>query len=380
MLKNAGFIHQNIDLMNMSKTIHFGKIAIGDNHPCAVIAEGCDNHGGSLAKAKEMAHAAKESGADIIKFQLHLPEEEMVKDEMEKLSSGGVFARWGSLYGFIESNLLKPEEHGELQEYCDKIGIQYLCTPFSLEAAKILDSMGAVGFKIGSGETEDLPMIEEVAKLGKPMMISTGMTTTEELDLSVSAVRASGTEFCLAHCISVYPVKDLSKLSFGTLSFYKERYGVQVGWSDHTPPEGIMDTNTGRHFSENEILAVALGCGAKFIEKHFTLDRSFADADSYFSHDPVTLKNLVQNVRDWEKSLVRRDGVLKEEKLVWLWAKRSVVAACDIPAGTAIERAMLTSKRPGNGIRSKEYKKILGLKSKREIKSGEIIYWHDIEA
>src|SRR3989338_7823867 len=141
------------------KTIKIGKIEIGEGYPAAIIAEGCDNHGGSLAKAKEM-----------------------VQSEIEKVAADGIFKKWGSLYGFVEKFLLKPEEHAELKDYCEKIGIQYLCTPFSLKAAQLLNEMGAEGFKIGSGETEDLPMIEEVAKFGKPMMISTGMTTLEELD------------------------------------------------------------------------------------------------------------------------------------------------------------------------------------------------------
>lgn len=361
----------------MLETIKFGKVPIGDEHPCVVIAEGCDNHGGSLTKAKEMAHAAKEAGADIIKFQLHLPEEEMVKSEIEKMTSGGAFAKWGSLYGFVEKHLLKAEKHRKLKEHCEKIGIQYFCTPFSLKAAEILKSFGADCFKIGSGETEDLPMIEEIAKMGLPMMISTGMTTLDELDSVVSELKVLRTPFCLAHCISVYPVKKLSQLSFGTVAFYRERYGVHVGWSDHTPPEGITDEN-GKFFSERELIGTVLGCGARFIEKHFTLDRSAKDADSYFSHDPKTLKRLVGDVRHWEEALRARNGkILDEEVPVREWAKRSLVAACDIEEGAFISRRMLTSKRPGNGIRSNEYKKVIGMKTKRAIRAGTMISWDD---
>lgn len=362
----------------MHSVLHFGSVPVGEGKPCVVIAEGCDNHGGSLTKAKEMAAAAKESGADIIKFQLHLPDEEMVKDEMDKVSSGGAFKKWGSLYGFIKAQQLSAEGHAELMAYCRKIGIQYLCTPFSLRAAELLRDMGATAFKIGSGETEDLPMLEEVAKMGKPMMIATGMTTKEELDGTVASMRAIGVPFCLAHCISVYPVKRLKDLHFGTIVVYRERYGVPVGWSDHTPPEGIIDEESGRKFSEDEILAVALGCGAKFIEKHFTLDRTTPDADSYFSHDPKTLKGLVQNVRLWESALKERDGVLKGEEGVRLWAKRSLVAIADITRGTPLTRELFTSKRPGVGVLSKGYKAVLGKKASRDIAAGEIIYPKDL--
>ncbi|OGF81827.1 hypothetical protein A2W48_00455 [Candidatus Giovannonibacteria bacterium RIFCSPHIGHO2_12_44_12] len=361
------------------KTIKIGKIEIGEGYPAAIIAEGCDNHGGSLAKAKEMAHAAKEAGADIIKFQLHLPDEEMVKSEIEKVADDGIFKKWGSLYGFVEKFLLKPEEHAELKDYCEKIGIQYLCTPFSLKAAQLLNEMGAEGFKIGSGETEDLPMIEEVAKFGKPMMISTGMTTLEELDAAVNAVKAINPQLCLAHCISTYPIKALSTLKFGTIPYYQKRYGVPIGWSDHSAPEGIYDEELRRQIPEAEILAVALGSGATFIEKHFTLDRNADDGDSFFSHDPSTLKNLVKNVRHWEEALASRNEILKAEEWVRLWAKRSLVAAADIPVGAALSRAMFTSKRPGTGIRSKDYKSFLGRKTARAIQKGEMLRIEDFE-
>lgn len=359
-------------------TIQIGKVEIGESKPAAIIAEGCDNHMGSLSRAKEMAQAAKESGADIIKFQLHLPEEEMVKTEIEKLTSTPFFSKWGSLYGFVEKFLLKPEEHAQLKDYCDKIGIQYFCTPFSLKAAQLLNEMGVQAFKIGSGETEDMPMIEEVAKFGKPMMVSTGMTNLDELDLTTNALKSYNVPFCLAHCVSVYPIKSLNQFRFGTIPFLRARYGVLVGWSDHSPPEGVTDEASGRKISEDEILAVALGAGARFIEKHFTLDRKADDGDSYFSHDPVTLRHLVENVRQWEKALAPRKDIFEDEKPVWIWAKRSLVAAADIPEGTAITRGMLTSKRPGTGIRSKDYRKFLGAKAVRMISKGSLIQPSDL--
>lgn len=363
----------------MASEIKFGKITIGDGHPAAIIAEGCDNHGGSLSKAKEMAQAALESGADIIKFQMHLPDEEMVKSEIEKVASYGIFKKWGSLYDFVEKYQLKADEHKELIDYCEKIGIQYLCTPFSLKAAEILNEMGTVGFKIGSGETEDLPMIEDTAKMGRPMMISTGMSTLDEVDAAVNAVKSLGTPLCLAHCISTYPIKSLSILKFGTIPFYKKRYDLILGWSDHSAPEGIYDEELGRTVPEAEILAVALGSGAAFVEKHFTLDRKADDADSFFSHDPETLKNMVKNVRHWEKALSARNEILKEEEQVRVWAKRSLVAKEDIPLGASLERSMFNSKRPGTGIRSKDYKSFLGKKTARVIQKGEMIRPEDLE-
>lgn len=357
--------------------LSLGLVSIGDDEPVLVIPEGCDNHRGNLSLAKEIAQAAKEAGAKIIKFQLHLPDEEMVKEEMEK-TSGAMFSKWGSLYGFIQENLLPVEDHFKLFEYCKKIGIQYFCTPFSLKAAQILNEMGVPAFKIGSGETEDLPFIEEVAKMGKPMIISTGMSTWYEIFVTYSEMKRLSAPIAFAHCISVYSPKEASQLQLGVIREMRYQYGVLVGLSDHTSPEGVADSS-GRKVSQEETIWGAIGAGACFVEKHFTLDRNAPDADSKFSLDPKALKELIQTVRSAEEAFGKERIVFEEEKPVWVWAKRSVVAACDIPAGADISREMITSKRPGTGIRSKEYKKVLGRKANYFIPSGKIIRWEDLE-
>lgn len=356
--------------------MRLGNINLGKGSPTVIIAEGCDNHMGSLVLAKEMAQAAKESGADIIKWQMHLPYEEMCKKEIEE-TSGQMLAKWGSLWGFVEKFLLPVEAHKELKDYCEKIGIQYFCTPFSLKAAQILNEMGVSGFKIGSGETEDLPMIEEVAKMGKPMIVSTGMTELEEIDLTVAAIKAQGAPLALAHCMSIYSGHPVNKLQMGVISLLKERYGVPVGLSDHTPPEGVV-TSTGVKVSQEAIMWAAIAQGACFIEKHFTLDRKQNDADSCFSLDPKSLRELREIVRAAEAAMGRERRVFEEEKPVWVWAKRSLVAKTEIKAGAPITRDMLTSKRPGIGIRSKQYRDILGKTVSRDIASGTLLKWEDI--
>ena len=358
--------------------LKIGKVAIGDDCPVLVIPEGCDNHHGSLAKAKELAAAAKEAGAKIIKFQLHLPDEEMDKELMAETSSE-MFKKWGDLYGFIKKNLLSVKDHAKLIEYCNKIGIQYFCTPFSAKAAKILKEIGGdKAYKIGSGETEDLPMIEDVASLGKPMIVSTGMTRFDEIDLTVKVLKENKTPFALAHCVSAYPPKSPDDLNLGVISELRERYNVLIGFSDHTSPEGIIAKN-GQYLSENEIIWGAISQGAKFIEKHFTLDRKSKDADSVFSHDSKSLKKLIETVALAEKAMNVKRDVLNCEKDVWIWAKRSLFASQDIPAGARINREMLISKRPGTGIRSKDYKKIIGKITEREIKKNQLIKLKDLK-
>lgn len=364
--------------MDQTATIKIGKVPVGDSHPFVVIAEGCDNHRGSLELAKEMAHAAKEAGAPVIKFQLHLPDEEMDRAEIRKASSE-MFRKWGDLYGFIKENLLSPEAHADLIAYCKKIGIQYFCTPFSAKAAKILAEIGGdEAFKIGSGETEDLPMIEEVAGMGKPMFVSTGMSTYDEIDTMVKTIKNFAIPFSLLHCISVYPPKTETDLHLGVIGELKKRYGVVVGFSDHTPPEGLTSTN-GHKLQEEAIVFGAIAQGARYIEKHFTLDRSAPDADSRFSHDPRTLKKLVEVTAAIDKAMDRNRDVYESERGVWIWAKRSLFAREDIAKGAKIAREMIVSKRPGTGIRSKDYRSILGKIAKRKIQKGEMLKLSDLE-
>lgn len=357
--------------------VKLGEKIFGTGHPTVIIAEGCDNHMGSLEKAKEMAAAAKESGADIIKWQMHILDEEMCKKEIEE-TSGEMLKKWGSLWGFYEKFALSIEAHKELKEYCDKIGIMYWCTPFSLKAAQILNEMGVSGFKIGSGETEDLPMIEEIAKMGKPMVISTGMTTIPEIDLTVNAVKAGGAPLVLAHCMSIYAGHPIDKLQLGVISVLRERYNLPVGLSDHTPPEGVKLAD-GNFVTQEAVIWAALAQGACFVEKHFTLDRKQDDADSVFSLDPKSLRELVSIVRAGEAALGRERRVFEEEAPVALWAKRSLVAATDIKAGTPIARDMITSKRPGTGIRSKDYHSVLGARAVRDIPKGTLMKWEDVQ-
>ncbi|MFH0831479.1 MAG: N-acetylneuraminate synthase family protein [archaeon] len=357
--------------------IQIGKVIIGDDVPAVVIAEACDNHHGNLEEAKALACSAKEAGAKIIKFQLHLPDEEMHRQGMKETSSQ-MFSKWGDLYGFIKQNLLSVEDHKKLIKYCNEIGIQYFCTPFSLKAAQILREIGGdAAFKIGSGETEDLPMIEEVAAMGRPMILSTGMSTISEIDLSVNAMRKEKIPFALMHCISAYPPRNETELHLGTIRELKERYKVPIGFSDHTSPDGIK-TASGEHISEEAIIWAAMAMGARFIEKHFTMDRNAKDADSRFSHDGKTLKRLIGVVNAADSAFAGGRDIFEHEKDVWIWAKRSLVAAKDLKAGEVLSRDKIVSKRPGTGIRSKDYKKAIGKKLKRNISAGEMIKWEDL--
>ncbi len=349
---------------------------IGDAHPFRIIAEGGQNHLKDVARAQEMCRVAKECGADIIKWQLNIAEEEMVKDAAIAASKD-ILKDHGSIWHYVEKFAMSHEGLREIKNYCEEIGIEFLCTPFSVRAAEILRDMNVHSFKVGSGEVDDLPMIEDIARMGKPMLLSTGMSELKDIDLIVGAIRATGTPFSLLHCMSVYDSLTTSRFQLGVIKVLKERYNVPVGLSDHTPPEGCKDA-MGRHVDQESLIWGAMASGACYIEKHFTLDRGQKDADSKFSLDPYALQQLKNQVKAAESAMGKDRIVFEEEKDCAIWAKRSVVAKVDIAPHTMITRNMLTSKRPGTGIRSKDYMLVLGKTAKIEIKSGELITWEQL--
>src|SRR5579883_2914699 len=311
----------------METTISIEGRPIGGDAPCFVIAEACDNHLGNMETAKEMIREAKAAGADAVKFQHHLPDEEMLRDGVPMSSNFNM-----PLYDFLKLYALTLDQHAELLSYCRSLGIIYLCTPFSKKAALELDSIGVPAFKIGSGELTDLPTLRVIARLGKPMILSTGMAEWKEIDETVAELRTINPQLILMNCVSEYPAKH-SDVNLGVIHELKERYGLIVGHSDHTP-----DIYT-------SIAAVALG--AKLIEKHLILDRRQPGPDQSVSIEPYELYELVKGVRRVEQACGSIKAVHALEKPIRSWARRSVVSLCPIPKGTVISEEMVWTKRPG---------------------------------
>lgn len=339
----------------MSEDITFGCITIGEDKPVVVIAEAACEHLGSLEVAKRMIDAAKEAGADIIKFQLHLPEE---------MIPGSIQFWGGSMDEIIEKYNFTAETHTELMAYCEEVGIQYLCTPFSAKAADILDDLGVLVFKTGSGELTNIPMLRHIAHKGKPMIVSTGMASVEEIDETVATLKEENARFVIMHCTSAYPPR-YEQINLRFIPHLREQYGVMVGHSDHTPD---MWTTLG---------AVVLG--ARVIEKHFTLDRSLKGPDHHVSLEPQEFGTMVQAIRKLEAALGSEKKVYPEEEPVRQWAHHSVVTLCDIPTGVAIQPEMLGVKRPGWGIPTKYLERVYGCKARCDISANSVLRWEDIE-
>lgn len=340
-------------------TITIGNREIGEKNPAFIIAEGCDNHMGDLAVAKQMCKMAKLAGADCIKFQHHLPDEEMLKDT--PMSSNMEIP----LYDFLKLHALTLKQHVELMDYCRQIGIIYMCTPFSLKAAYELNEIGVSAFKIGSGEMTDIPTIKAIAKLGKPMIVSTGMSTMEEIKRTYDVLAESGIEFAFTNCISEYPPKyeDVNLNVIGMMQ--KEFPKAVIGHSDHTP-----DLYT---------CYAATALGAKIIEKHVILSKQTPGPDQTVSIDFDDLYHLVDGVRKIELSSGSQKNVHDNEQSIREWAFRSVVSLRKISKGEVITEDMIWSKRPGTGIPSYKMHELIGMKALNDIEENTLIKWDDLE-
>lgn len=349
------------------KEIKFGKLKIGGKNPVVIIAEIADSHNGSIATAKKMVDAVKKTGVDVVKFQFHLPDVEMV--------TGKVLMWDGDLYEILKRNLFTPGMHEEMMNYCEKIGIEYLCTPFCPASVDILNELGVKAFKTGSGEIANLPQHRKIAKIsaktGKPAIVSTGMCSFKEIADTVSVYEEEGAKknLILMNCTSEYPPNDYSHANLGLIKKLQAQFGVWIGQSDHT--------------TDNYIAFAAVAMGAKLIEKHFTLDRKQKGPDHKISLEPAMLKELVDGIRKIEKSLGSKKQISKEEQVVRDWAFHSVVASEDIKKGEKLTLENLIPKRPGSGIPAKfldkKYSsKLLGKKAKRNLSKNTILKWNDV--
>jgi len=330
-----------------------------DNDSVYIIAEGCDNHMGNLDAAKEMCFKSKLAGADCIKFQHHLPDEEMLKDV--PMSSNFDIP----LYEFLKKYALTLDDHVNLMDYCEDIGIQYLCTPFSLKAAYELDEIGVEAFKIGSGEMTDIPSLIKIAELGKPMIISTGMSSIDEIKRTYDALIPINNKLSFTNCLSEYPPK-YEDLNLNVIGKMKKMFpNAVIGHSDHTP-----DLYT-------SFAAVALG--ANIIEKHVILDKRTPGPDQSVSIDFNDLYHLVDGIRKIEVSLGDTKKVHENERSIREWAFRSIVSIREIKQGEIITEDMIWSKRPGTGIPSHKMDEIIGKVAKNDIEKNVLLKWDDFE-
>ena len=340
--------------------VKIGNIVVGGGCPPLVVPEVGINHNGDLDTAIRLVDAAKEVGAKCIKFQTHITEKEMIKTDM---TPGDISDE--SLWDIIKRCELSLEEEKGLKAYCDKKEVMFLSSSFSREAADRLENLDVPAHKIGSGESTNLPLIEHIAKKGKPIILSTGMTELEELDESVKLIKKLDAPLILLQCTSLYPT-PYKHIKLGAIKILEERYGVPVGSSDHSI--GIYTA----------LGAVALG--ACIVEKHFTLDKDMDGPDQKLSIESEELRELIKGASAIFEASGSEKRILPEERPIINFARESVVAVKDIKKGETFDRNNLRVKRPATGeIPAKDLEKVMGKQAARNIKSDEQIQWSDAQ-
>lgn len=329
-----------------------------------IIAEAGVNHNGSIETAKKMIDKAVEADVDIIKFQTFKSEKLVSKSaqqaEYQKKNIGS--STDNSQLNMLKKLELSHSDHQELIEYCNQKGIKFFSTAFDLESVDYLHSLNIGLWKIPSGEITNYPYLKKIAQFGEPVILSTGMCEMKDIEAALKVLTDNGLskdKISILHCNTEYPTpfKDVNLLAMNEL---KERFGVRVGYSDHT--KGI----------EVPIAAVALG--AEIIEKHFTLDRNMEGPDHKASLEPDELKAMVSSIRNIEFAL--GDGhktVSESERKNIAVARKSIVAAKNIKAGEVFNENNLTVKRPGNGISPMDWEKVIGKTAKKDFVEDQLI-------
>ncbi len=333
---------------------------IGKNYPPFVIAEVGINHEGEYKKAIELVDAALEAEADCVKFQCHITEAEMIPTDMKpgKISDE-------RLWDIIKRCELTEDEERGIKKYCEEKGILYLCTPFSREAADRLQSMEVKAFKIGSGECNNIPLLEHMAKMGKPIILSTGMNDLNSIKKSVAAIEKFNCPLLLMHCTSMYPT-PYDKVRLGALKELEEAFNLPVGISDHSL--GIYTC----------LAAVALGACA--LEKHFTISREWPGPDVSISIEPHELAEMVKGSKAIFSALGGHKDILEEERPVIDFAYASVVTIASVKVGETFSLRNTWVKRPGTGcILANELHTVLGKRALRDLPGNYQVKPDDIE-
>jgi len=330
--------------------------------PCIIIAEAGVNHNGSLELAKKLIDAAVHAGVDFVKFQTFKPEKVIVanapKAQYQIVNTGNA----ESQLEMIRKLQLSESDHFELVDYCEKKKIKFLSTAFDLDSIDLLVKLGVTIGKVPSGEINNVPYLRKMAKAFGEIILSTGMSTMEDISFALNILNESGISndrIVVLHCNTEYPtpLQDVNLLAMHSI---KNRFSVQVGYSDHT--NGIL------------VPVAAVALGAVVIEKHFTLDKTMDGPDHKASLEPGELKNMVSAIRDVEKVLGSeiKSPSASEQGNISI-ARRSIVAATAIRKGEIFTEENLAVKRPGTGLSPVYWDQLIGKKSERDYQSDEFI-------
>lgn len=324
-----------------------------------IIAEAGVNHNGSFELACKLVDAAKAAGVDCVKFQTfkakNLVSRNAAKADYQKETTGD-----GSQEDMLKKLELSYDEFIELKKYCDRVGLSFLSTPFDFESIDFLNSIDMPFWKIPSGEVTNYPYLVALAKTKKPVIMSTGMCSMDEIRVAIKVLKDNGSDdIKLLHCNTEYPT-PFEDVNLAAMQSMRDAFGLEVGYSDHT--KGI------------EVPIAAVAMGATIIEKHFTLDRNMEGPDHKASLEPDELEEMVSSIRHIEAALGsgNKQPSPSETKNIAV-ARKSIVAKCRITAGDILSEANITVKRPGTGICPMKWPEIIGTKAIRDFDEDEMI-------
>jgi len=345
--------------------INIGSTPVGNGEQCFIIAEAGVNHNGSLDMAKSLVDAAAAAGADAVKFQTFRTEHVVTRSAEKAAYQKETTGSGESQFDMIRRLELSFDDFRDLCRHARSRGITFLSTPDDRVCADFLLSLGVPAFKISSGEVTNFPLLSHIGALGRPVILSTGMSDLGEVERALAVLRAAGAEeLILLHCVTSYPA-EAADANLKAMETLRCAFQVPVGYSDHTL--GIR------------IPLAAVAMGACIIEKHFTLDRSLPGPDHRASLSPPELKEMVAGIREIERAMgsgrkIPSAGECEIRRV----ARRSIVAALKIPRGSLIEAGMLELKRPGTGLPPALLPRLMGKQVKRTIQADELIRWDDI--
>lgn len=339
---------------------------VGPGQPCFIIAEAGVNHNGDPEIAKLLIDVAADAGADAVKFQTFKAEKLVTKSaKMADYQVQNIGAEESQL-DMLRKLELQYADHAELRDYANSKGLIFLSTPFDEDGIDFLRDLGVAAFKAGSGDLTNLPYLRKMAAQGLPMIISTGMAMMHEVRDAVDAINEVGNPgLVVLHCTTNYPCPEI-EVNLRAMNTMGAGLGCLVGYSDHT--DGVL------------VPQLAVAAGACVLEKHFTLDRNMEGPDHRASLEPHELKEMVRQVRHVEAIMGHGDKVPNDSELrIMQVARKSIVAAVDIPAGAVITEEMLEIKRPGTGISPKKLQDLLGKRAMGAIAAETIITWDMLE-
>jgi N-acetylneuraminate synthase len=340
----------------LAKKIKIGDRYIGQDYEPFVIVEIGINHNGEFGKAKKMIYDAYSSGAECVKFQCHVINDEMIKNEVIPGNTNE------AIWDIVERCSFNEEQEKELKNITEELGMIYLNTPFSRAAADRLEKIGVSAYKIGSGECNNIPLLKHIASFGKPVILSTGMNDITSISDSVSVLEDAKIDYVLMHVTSIYPT-PYEQVRLGALLELKEQFpNAVIGLSDHS--------------IGNYTCFAAIPYGAVVLEKHFTSEKNWEGPDISISINPAELKELIIGSKAIHDALGGEKNILDDEQPTIDFAYASVVTTKDIKKGEVITEDNIWVKRPGTGeIRAKDYYKLLNKKVIGDVKKNTQLKW-----